>query len=132
VANSGLSVSGMSSFWMAPMRYENHNQVEKLIKQLINLTWGVGAVAPFQAWVVPIGQQPFIYNIPASAYTNGQGQYQVSSSDHFLWIYQRTAAYLLEIQVQLNQGTNYVMLMSDARGIGSGTSPSFLFSRMRY
>ncbi|GFZ49910.1 hypothetical protein JCM24511_07313 [Saitozyma sp. JCM 24511] len=55
---------------------------------------------PFSAWILPMGSQPFIYNIPDSVYVNGSGSY--------------------DIQVQLNSGTNYIVVMSDAFGLAPG------------
>ncbi|KAK8861638.1 hypothetical protein IAR55_002461 [Kwoniella newhampshirensis] len=69
--------------------------------QVVNLTWSAG-VTPFQAWVVPIYGQPFIYNIPDSAYSNGFGSYPIS--------------------LQLNTEQNYVVFMSDGNGMGTGGS----------
>ncbi|RSH89934.1 hypothetical protein EHS25_001920 [Saitozyma podzolica] len=63
--------------------------------EVVTLTWN-NAMPPFSAWILPMGNQPFLYNIPESAYLNGSGSYNV--------------------QLQLDSGTNYIVAMSDAFG----------------
>nr|XP_031858479.1 uncharacterized protein CI109_006124 [Kwoniella shandongensis]KAA5525551.1 hypothetical protein CI109_006124 [Kwoniella shandongensis] len=69
--------------------------------QVVNLNWSLG-VPPFQVWIVPIFGQSFIYNIPAWAYVDGYGTYPIS--------------------LQLDEGQDYTVVMSDANGLGTGGS----------
>ncbi|TYJ52080.1 hypothetical protein B9479_007315 [Cryptococcus floricola] len=66
---------------------------------VVPLTWW-GGEPPFQAWLIPTGGQPFIYDIPDSYYINGTGSYP--------------------ILLQVSDGYAYTIMMSDANGIGSG------------
>ncbi|ODO04491.1 hypothetical protein I350_05094 [Cryptococcus amylolentus CBS 6273] len=66
---------------------------------VVPLTWW-GGEPPFQAWLIPTGGQPFMYDIPDSYYINGTGTYP--------------------ILLQVSDGYAYTIMMSDANGIGSG------------
>ncbi|ODN86594.1 hypothetical protein L198_07289 [Cryptococcus wingfieldii CBS 7118] len=66
---------------------------------VVPLTWW-GGEPPFQAWLIPTGGQPFIYDIPDSYYINGTGTYP--------------------ILLQVSDGYAYTIMMSDANGIASG------------
>jgi hypothetical protein len=67
-----------------------------------------------------MGSQPFLYDIPDSAYVNGSGSYDVSWRQPV-----GIMADARQIQLQLNSGTNYIVVMSDAFGLGSGEFPFF-------
>ncbi|WVQ74718.1 hypothetical protein IAR50_004322 [Cryptococcus sp. DSM 104548] len=66
---------------------------------VVELTWS-GGTPPFEAWVIPVFGQPFIYSIPDSAYADGHGSYP--------------------IQLQVGNGYVYTVMMNDANGIGTG------------
>ncbi|WVR03770.1 hypothetical protein IAU60_000765 [Kwoniella sp. DSM 27419] len=69
--------------------------------QPVPITWS-GGQAPFTVWIVPVYGSPFFYPISDSYYQDGYGS--------------------TEILLQLAAGVNYVVIMSDATGLGSGGS----------
>ncbi|WWC60387.1 uncharacterized protein I303_102959 [Kwoniella dejecticola CBS 10117] len=69
--------------------------------ETVTLTWS-GGVMPFTAWVVPVYGQPFFYELSTFDATTGFGSAQ--------------------IELQLAAGVNYVVVVSDGNGIGTGGS----------
>ncbi|WWC87952.1 uncharacterized protein L201_002852 [Kwoniella dendrophila CBS 6074] len=70
--------------------------------QEVTITWQATGKAPYTVWIVPVYGQPFFYDISDSYITNGTGS--------------------TEILLQLAAGVNYVVMVSDADGLGTGGS----------
>ncbi|KAK4690066.1 CDP-diacylglycerol---serine O-phosphatidyltransferase, partial [Tremellales sp. Uapishka_1] len=87
--------SGIFAVWAAMM-------VSKTLR-VVELTWA-DATPPVQVMVIPIFDQPYIYDIPSSAQNSSSGQ----------------GSYPIELQLSADQ--NYVVVLSDATGFGSGGS----------
>ncbi|KAJ9097633.1 hypothetical protein QFC21_004669 [Naganishia friedmannii] len=88
------------------------------------LSW-VGGTPPFRAVIAPILQMPFVYDIPASAYVDGKGSYDVSYHPlhvHLSKALTKPRSLAWQITVQLTSGLSYVIMMGDAAGMGTGGS----------
>ncbi|KAG2103473.1 uncharacterized protein F5147DRAFT_281425 [Suillus discolor] len=66
----------------------------------LSISW-TGGQAPFEILLAPSNQIYQNIQVPASAFSNGQGSYSIS-------------------QLSLLSGTSFVLIMSDATGFGSG------------
>lgn len=65
---------------------------------------------------------PFVYDIPASAYVDEKGSYDVSCYDYPCPSGYLTFLVVRQITVQLTSGLSYVIMMGDATGMGTGGS----------